>query len=260
MTLESVVVVGFGTMGAGIVAACSAAGLNVTVVESDPTRLAAVPDGITARADIAAVAGAGLVIESVTEDEAAKLAVLRGAVEAAGPDVVLATSTSALSVTRLAAAVPGPNRVAGLHFFNPADRTPLVEVVRAVETDATTIATLTDFAERLGKHPIVVKDRPGFLVNALLFPYLNHAIREYDEGLAAAGDLDRAVELGLGYPFGPLKVLDRAGLDTYLAATDAVYAATRDSRYAPPPLLQQMVAAGRLGDKAGRGFVTGSDA
>ena len=260
MTIDTVAVLGFGTMGRGIAAACAAAGLAVTVLETDQVRLEAVPAGAAATTDIGQLAGAGLVIEAVTEDETLKALLLRAVAEVVGPDAILATNTSALSVTRLAARLPGPARVGGLHFFNPADRMLLVEVVRALETSDETVAALVAFAERLGKHPIVVKDRPGFLVNALLLPYLNHAIREFDEGLAGAADLDRAVELGLGYPHGPLRVLDLVGLDTVLAATEAVYAATRDRRFAPPPLLQQMVAAGRLGDKSGSGFVPGGDA
>lgn len=281
MTTDNVAVLGFGTMGSGIADACARAGFAVTVLEQDEAGLEAgraalrrfhaagikrgrldpavaeeIEGRITGTTEVAALAGCAVVIEAVTEDEDLKAAVLARVAGVVGDDAVLATNTSAISVTRLAAALPHPERVGGLHFFNPAALMPLVEVVRALQTSETTVARLVDLATRLGKHPIVVRDRPGFLVNALLLPYLNHAIRELDEGLAAPDDLDRAVELGLGYPNGPLRALDLIGLDTHLAATEAVYAATLDGRYAPPPLLVQMVAAGRLGRKSGSGFVT----
>jgi 3-hydroxybutyryl-CoA dehydrogenase len=161
-------------------------------------------------------------------------------------------------VTDLAAALPNPARVAGLHFFNPAPVMRTVEIVHALQTDPELVQALVRLVDTLpDKTPVVVKDRPGFLVNALLLPYLNDVIQELDDGLATAEDIDVALELGLGYRTGPLAMLDMIGLDVHLHATESVYAATRDNRYAPPPLLRQMVAAGQLGTKSGHGFRTG---
>jgi 3-hydroxybutyryl-CoA dehydrogenase len=144
--------------------------------------------------------------------------------------------------------------VGGLHFFNPAPVMRLVEVVEAVATAPETTAALETFARRIGKEPVVTKDRPGFLVNRLLMPYLNQVVQDYDDGLASAEDLDAALELGLGYPMGGLKLLDLVGLDVHRNATAAAWEQTRDPHLVPPPLLERMVAAGRLGRKSGRGF------
>jgi 3-hydroxybutyryl-CoA dehydrogenase len=203
---------------------------------------------------LAEVADVDLVIEAVAEDLDLKLAVLGELGQTVRDDAIITTNTSAISVTRLAAAVPGPERVAGLHFFNPAPLMRLVEVVEAVATGAATMTVLEEFVRRIGKEPAVTKDRPGFLVNRLLMPYLNQVIQDYDDGIADADDLDAALELGLGYPMGPLKLLDLIGLDNHLHATQAAYEQTRDAHYAPPPLLERMVDAGRLGRKSGRGF------
>src|SRR5581483_1074882 len=177
--------------------------------------------------------------------------------EAVGLDAVLATNTSALSVTDLAACVPNPARFAGLHFFNPAPLMKLVEVVRALQTGPEVVTALSAFCTSIGKTPVEVKDRPGFLINKLLMPYLNDVIQAYDDELASAEDLDVALELGLGYKMGPMKLLDVIGLDTHHHATHCAYEATLDPQFAPPPLLTQMVAAGYLGNKSGRGFRAG---
>jgi 3-hydroxybutyryl-CoA dehydrogenase len=166
----------------------------------------------------------------------------------------LTTNTSALSVTQLASGVPDPGRFAGLHFFNPAPLMPLIEVVRALQTTPEVVAALHEFCVSLNKAPVEVKDRPGFLVNRLLMPYLNDVIDGYDSGLASAEDLDTALELGLGYRMGPMRLLDVIGLDTHHHATLSAYEQTLDPQYAPPPLLSRMVAAGYLGNKSGRGF------
>ena len=274
---------GFGTMGAGVAQVLAASGRDVIVVEIDTARLdagtaavAAFLDGgiargkvttdqketvlgrITGTTDVADLASVDAVLESVTEDVGAKKALLARVAAVVGDDTPILTNTSAQSVTDLAAALPNPARVAGLHFFNPAPVMRTVEIVHALQTDPELVQALVRLVDSLpDKTPVVVKDRPGFLVNALLLPYLNDVIQELDDGLATAEDIDVALELGLGYRTGPLAMLDMIGLDVHLHATESVYAATRDNRYAPPPLLRQMVAAGQLGTKSGHGFRTG---
>lgn len=280
---RTIAVLGCGTMGSGIAQVFAASGRDVIVLETSQSRidagLAAIAgflDGGIARGkvtadgkaatlarisgttDVGDLAGADLVVESVSEDAEVKKAVLSDVAAVVGPQVPLVTNTSALSVTDLAACLPNPSRVAGLHFFNPAPVMRTVEVVRALQTDADLAGKLVALVETLdGKVPVVAKDRPGFLVNALLMPYLNDVIQEYDDGLATAEDIDLAIKLGLGYKAGPFEMLDLIGLDVHLHATESAYAATRDDRYAPPPLLRQMVAAGRLGAKTGQGFRVG---
>lgn len=283
---STVGLLGLGTMGAGIAQVFAASGRSVVVLEASRERLdagtasvAAFLDGGVARgkiteADRGAVlaritgttavrdlAGAEVVVESVTEDAEVKKALLAQVAAVIGESTPILTNTSALSVTDLAAGLPNPGRVAGLHFFNPAPLMRTVEVVRALQTDEALVERLVALVRTLGdKEPVVVKDRPGFLVNALLLPYLNDVIQEYDDGLATAEDIDVAIRLGLGYKSGPLELLDMIGLDVHLHATEAAYVATLDARYAPPPLLRQMVAAGRLGVKSGEGFRTGRHA
>jgi 3-hydroxybutyryl-CoA dehydrogenase len=157
-------------------------------------------------------------------------------------------------VTELAASVPDPSRVGGLHFFNPAPVMRLVEVVAAEQSSPETVAALEAFARRIGKEPVVTKDRPGFLVNRLLMPYLNQAVQAHDDGIATAEDIDLAVRLGLGYPLGPLALLDLIGLDVHTHATGGAYEQLLDDGFAPPPELVRLVAAGHTGRKAGRGF------
>ncbi|MFI5957348.1 3-hydroxyacyl-CoA dehydrogenase family protein [Cryptosporangium sp. NPDC051539] len=272
-------VVGFGTMGSGIAQVVAQSGREVTVLDLDQDRIrrgmAAVasfldegvsrgkttPDrrtevlariaGVT---DAAELAGVDLVIEAATEDPHVKCQILSTVTRSISDTAMIVTNTSALSVTELASAVPNPARFAGLHFFNPAQLMRTVEVVRALRTDPAVVVRLCGLVESLGKDAIVVKDRPGFLVNHLLMPYLNDVVQEYDDGLASAEDIDTALTLGLGYKLGPLELLDLIGLDVHEHATTSAYEATHDPRYVPPPLLRQMVAAGFLGNKNGRGF------
>lgn len=282
--MQTVGVVGFGTMGAGIVDLLARAEYRVVAVDAAAERLdaglghikafhaegarrgktdagllEAVLSRIETSTDLATLAGAEIVIEAVTEDAAIKANVLHGLAEHVGDDCVIATNTSGLSVTSLACTVPDPGRFAGLHFFNPPQLMKLVEVVRSIQARQDTIDRLVELTERIGRHPVVVKDRPGFLVNYLFVPYINQAIQEYDDGLASAEDLATAVKLGLGYPMGPLQLADQIGLDTHLHATDVIYAATGEDRFAAPPLLRQLVAAGRLGDKTGSGLIDRSE-
>jgi len=282
--INTVAVLGFGTMGAGIVQVVAASGRPVTVLESSRERadagLAALTsflDGGVRRGklteveradllsrvrpvtDVAELAGSDLVIEAVTERADVKSDLLARVAGVVAADAVIATNTSALSVTELAGSVTAPERFAGLHFFNPAPLMKVVEVVRALRTAPEVVDALVSFAGSLGKDPVVVKDRPGFLVNHLLIPYLNDVITEYDNELADAEDIDTALKLGLGYRLGPLELLDLIGLDVHEHAARSAYEATHDPRFAPPPLLSQMVAAGRLGTKNGQGLRTGKD-
>ena len=279
LEFEKVAVLGFGTMGAGIAQLAAQGGCEVTVLETDQARVEAGSSALGAfldegvrrgkvtaerRAEILArtrgttaiedLADAELVIEAVTERRDVKRALLAQVAGVVGGEAVIVTNTSALSVSDLATAVPRPERFAGLHFFNPAPLMKIIEVVRAVRTEPALLDRLADFARALGKEPVLVKDRPGFLINRLLMPYLNDVIQGYDDELATAEDIDTALKLGLGYKQGPLELLDMIGLDNHEHATRSAYDATLDPAFAPPPLLQAMVAAGILGNKSGAGF------
>lgn len=282
---ERVAVLGYGTMGRGIAQVLASSGRAVTVYETDQERVEAGHAAVSAflgegirrgkateqdradtlgrirgTTDIADLAGSELVVEAVVEQHDAKTDVLQRAAEAVGGDAVIATNTSALAVTDLAAAVPAPERFAGLHFFNPAPLMSVVEVVRALQTAQDVVADLQSLCTDMGKSPVVVPDRPGFLVNRLLMPYLNDVVQAYDDGLADAEDIDTALELGLGYRVGPLRLLDMIGLDVHEHATGSAHAQLNDARFAPPPLLARMVSAGYLGDKTGTGFRAGGGA
>lgn len=242
MSNETVGVLGSGAVATAVVEVLTAAGHRVVVVEPD-------------KGSLDALAAVSLVVEAVADDQEAKLGALAAVAKVVGPATPIATTTGVLSVTDLAAAVPAPERVAGLHFVDLLPDSRTVEVVRALRTDEAVVERLTALVETLpGKEAVAVGDRPGFLVNALQVPYLNDVIQAYDEELASAEDIDVAIKLGLGYSTGPLELLDAIGLDHHLHATEALYAATRDERYAPPPLLRRMVAAGFLGAEAGQGF------
>lgn len=276
-----VAVVGAGTMGAGIAQACLAAGHEVTLHDAraaapaeareriaaglaraaakerlggrDPQALMA---ALTPRSgDVAeAVADAEVVIEAIVEDPDLK-ARAWAELGAAAPDgALLCTNTSSLSVTALAAASGRPERFCGLHFFNPVPVLPLVEVVRGEATPEATVAEAEAFATGLGKTPVRCLDRPGFLVNRLLIPYLNEAAQLADEGAAEPEAIDTAMTLGAGVPMGPLALADLVGIDVVLAIMESLHAEFGDPRYRPAPLLRRMVRAGRLGRKSGRGF------
>lgn len=281
MAGQTVGIVGCGTMGAGIALVAAGAGYRVVVREQDEVRAAAGRgrlEGFTAesvrrgkltvqaREEVLGrvavttrweeLAPCAVAVEAVYEDLAVKRAVLARLGEVLVPGALVATNTSCLSVTAIAAGYPRPGRVVGLHFFNPAPLVPLVEVAGGMDTDPAAVDEACAFAQSLGKEPVRTRDTPGFLVNRLLIPYLNQVIQAYDDGLASREDLDAAVELGLGYPVGALKLADRIGLDVHLQASEALYAELREKAYAPPPLLRRLVSAGRLGRKSGRGFYT----
>lgn len=277
--LNTVGVVGMGTMGAGIAQVVAASGRDVVVLESAESALerglitvrrfldGGVSRGKTTSEEaeaavkrmrlttsMAELDGCDLVIEAISEQRDAKRALFAQIAATVSDEAIITTNTSALSVTDLAASVTRPERFAGLHFFNPAPAMRTVEVVRALQSAPGLVERLVDFVSSIGKDPVVAKDRPGFLVNWLLMPYLNDVVAEYDRELASAEDIDTAVKLGLGHKLGPLELLDLIGLDVHAHATESAYEATLDPRFAPPPLLTRMVSAGYLGDKNGKGL------
>jgi 3-hydroxybutyryl-CoA dehydrogenase len=209
---------------------------------------------VSTTADLADLAGCDLVIESVVEDMDVKRELFAELDRACQDSTILATNTSTLSVVEMAVATERPEQVCGIHFFNPAPMMSLVEVVRPLTASDDTIAAARAFAEACGKEPVEVKDRAGFIVNALLFPYLNNAVRLLENGTANRDDIDAAMKGGCNFPMGPLALLDLVGLDTSLSILDALYAEFADPNYAAMPLLRRMVAAGHLGRKTGQGF------
>ena len=278
---RTVGVVGLGTMGAGIVEVFARNGLQVIAAETDPEaveRGRAHLSTSTARAvgrgklsqegadellgrivtttSLADLAAADLVVEAVPESLDLKAGVLAELDRVCRPDVILASNTSSLSVTELAVRTGRPGRVVGMHFFNPAPVQKLVEVVRTVVTEQDVIDDVKEFAASLDKVPVVIGDRAGFIANALLFGYLNHAVSMFEGHYATREDIDTAMRLGCGYPMGPLALLDLIGLDTSYEILDTMYRQGRDRLHAPAPILKQMVTAGMLGRKSGRGFYT----
>jgi 3-hydroxybutyryl-CoA dehydrogenase len=280
-TIRNVGVIGAGTMGNGIAQACAVAGIGAVMIDVAEAPLAkgraaiagsldrlvkkeklsvADRDAALARVatstDYAALAGVDLVIEAATENPSVKFEILRKADGIAKPEVVLATNTSSISITQLAAVTNRPDRFVGLHFFNPVPMMALVEVIRGLQTSDATVAAADAFANALGKTPIAVKNSPGFVVNRILCPMLNEAIFVYGEGLASAKEIDEGMKLGCNHPIGPLALTDMIGLDVLLAVMKVFHADFGEDKYRPAPLLKEMVAAGWLGRKSGRGFYT----
>ncbi len=209
---------------------------------------------VSATSALADLADCDLVVESVVEDLAVKKDLFNELDRACKPEAILATNTSTLPVVDLAVETSRPDKVCGVHFFNPAPAMSLVEIVRPLTVADETIVSVRAFAEACGKTPVEVQDRAGFVVNALLFPYLNNAVRMLETGTASAEDIDAAMQGGCNFPMGPLALLDLVGLDTSLAILDALYEEFRDPNYAAVPRLRRMVAAGQLGRKSGGGF------
>jgi 3-hydroxybutyryl-CoA dehydrogenase len=210
---------------------------------------------VTGTSDLAALKTVDLVIESVVEDLPVKKELFSELDRITADHTILATNTSTLPVIELAMQTGRPDKVCGVHFFNPAPVMELVELVRPLTASDETLAATRTFAEACGKTPVEVKDQAGFIVNALLFPYLNNAVRLYEQGVASIEDIDTAMKGGCGFPMGPFALLDLVGLDTSVAILDALYAEFRDPNYAAVPLLRRMVTAERLGRKSGRGFL-----
>jgi 3-hydroxybutyryl-CoA dehydrogenase len=278
-SVKSVGVVGCGLMGAGIAQVSAQAGLTTLVREADPGlldkglgRIKKFLDGgvekgkipVAARDQTLAnlsgtvrledLAACDLVIEAVTESIDVKREVFSTLDRVCAPDAGLATNTSSLSVTEIAACASKPERVLGLHFFNPVPLMKLVEVIRALPTNDASFERATAYVASIGKTAVITKDAPGFVVNRLLIPYILDAIRVYEAGLASREDIDNGMKLGCGHPMGPLTLLDFVGLDTTYAIANIMFEEFRETRFAPPPLLKRMVLAGHLGRKSGRGF------
>ena len=277
--LKTVGVVGAGTMGAGIAQVGALAGLAVVLLDVDEVRIARGRDAVSsalqrlaakgklgsdegsaalarlrATTDRAALGDCDLIVEAATENEALKIELLRQIDAIANDQAILATNTSSISIAKLAAATRRPARFVGLHFFNPVPLMALVEVVHGPATAPETVDAAVALAKRLGKTPVVVKDSPGFVVNRLLCPMLNEAVLAFGEGIASTADIDEAMKLGCNHPIGPLALADLIGLDVLLAVMEVFHREFGDDKYRPAPLLKQMVAAGNLGRKSGRGF------
>ncbi|AZC81301.1 3-hydroxybutyryl-CoA dehydrogenase [Pseudomonas chlororaphis] len=279
MNLQNIGVIGAGTMGNGIAQVCAQAGFEVTLLDIsdsalqkavatvgknldrliakgglDEVQKQAILGRIRTSTDYASLVDAQLVIEAATENLELKLRVLQQIAAQVASTCVIASNTSSLSITQLAASVSAPERFIGLHFFNPVPVMGLIEVIRGLQTSDATHTLALDMATRLGKVAITAGNRPGFVVNRILVPMINEAILVLQEGLASAEDIDAGMRLGCNQPIGPLALADLIGLDTLLAILAALYDGFNDSKYRPAPLLKEMVAAGYLGRKTERGF------
>ncbi len=279
MTIQTVGIIGAGTMGNGIAQACAASGIDAVMQDVSEAALerglktvsgsldrlvkkGSIDDArkleilsrirTTARPEDLAVAD--LVIEAATENEELKIRILKNLEGIVKPSTIVATNTSSISITRLAASTHRPERFVGMHFFNPVPVMALVEIIRGLRTSEETVAAVTELAQRLGKTPIGVKNSAGFVVNRILCPMINEAIFALQEGLASAEEIDAGMKLGCNHPIGPLALCDLIGLDVQLAVMEVLYGGFNDPKYRPAPLLREMVDAGLLGRKSGRGF------
>jgi 3-hydroxybutyryl-CoA dehydrogenase len=281
MSISRIGVIGAGTMGHGIAQACAVRGIAVTMVDvaqpavdrglksvaaslerlvkkgtlSEADRDAAL-SRITGSTSYDALKDLPLVIEAATESEALKVKILQQLDALLGPDAIVATNTSSISITKLAAATKRPDRFIGMHFFNPVPMMALVEIIRGLQTSDSTHDLVRELAVRLGKSPITVRNAPGFVVNRILVPMINEAFFVLAEGLASPEDIDAGMRLGTNHPIGPLALADLIGLDVCLAVMNVYVDEFNDSKYRPCPLLKEMVAAGWLGRKTGRGVYT----
>jgi 3-hydroxybutyryl-CoA dehydrogenase len=281
MQIRTVGVVGCGLMGAGIAQVSAASGYKTIVREVDeaplkkglariekflsdgvekgkvtPEAKTATLGNLTGTTTLEDLEACDLVIEAIVENVDAKAKTYEALDAVVSDQAIFCSNTSSLCITELAARTRRPDRFAGLHFFNPVPLMKLVEVIRSLTTSDETYQTVFAFAQSLGKEPITAPDKPGFIVNRLLVPYLLDAIRSYENGLGTIEDIDKGMKLGTGYPMGPFTLLDFVGLDTTYYIANIMFDEYREPAYAPPPLLKRMVLAGRLGKKSGRGFYT----
>ncbi|GGK67156.1 3-hydroxybutyryl-CoA dehydrogenase [Amphritea balenae] len=279
MIIEHVGVVGAGQMGNGIAQICAVAGLKVSLcdqsqeaIDQGLATIRASLERMQAKEKITAeqvtsalgrietststesLAQVDMAIEAATEVEAIKQAIFKELDRVCQPQAILATNTSSISITRIAAVTGRPGKVIGMHFMNPVPMMKLVEVIRALQTDDEVFDRVTELARQLGKVPVDVKDAPGFVANRVLLPMINEAVFTLYEGLASAEEIDTVMKLGMGHPMGPLALADLIGLDTCLSIMEVLHDGFSDSKYRPCPLLKQMVDAGYLGRKSGRGF------
>lgn len=281
MSIDRIGIVGAGTMGSGIAQSCAVAGVPVTMVDvaqSAVDRGLKTIDGslerlvkkeklaanakaqalglVATSTDTAALKDCDLIIEAATENLELKLKLFAALDDLAKSDAIIASNTSSISITRLAAATRRPDRVIGMHFFNPVPVMQLVELIRGLATTDTTYASVELVTKKLDKTAVKVKNSPGFVVNRMLCPMINEAVFALSEGLATAQEIDDAMKLGCNHPIGPLALCDLIGVDVQLAVMQVLYEGFKDSKYRPAPLLVEMVEAGYLGRKAGRGFYT----
>lgn len=279
MAFKEIGVIGAGTMGNGIAQAFATKGYAVILQDISQPALdkalktiagsldRVIKKGVMTESDKAAamaliqtttevsgLKGCDLVIEAATENEAIKVKILQAVEAVVAADVLIATNTSSLSVTRLAAQLQQPHRFIGMHFFNPVPMMPLVEVIRGLQTPDAAVNQIVELSKAIGKTPIVVKNSAGFVVNRLLCPMINEAVFVYAEGLASAQEIDDGMKLGCNHPIGPLALADLIGLDVLLAVMNVLSDHFEDPKYRPAPLLKEMVDAGLLGRKSGRGF------
>jgi 3-hydroxybutyryl-CoA dehydrogenase len=280
-SIKTIGVIGAGTMGHGIAQACATSGIKVVLVDISETAVqkglaalstsldrlikkdklteaqkAAALGQVQGSTDYADLKGADLVIEAATENEALKVKILQQLDATLPPEALVATNTSSISITKLAACTQRPDRFIGMHFFNPVPMMALVELIRGLQTSDATHAKVHELALSLGKTPITVKNAPGFVVNRILIPMINEAFFVLAEGVASAEDIDAGMKLGCNQPIGPLALADMVGLDVCLAVMEVYMREFSDSKYRPAPLLRELVNAGYLGRKTGRGVYT----
>lgn len=279
MAIQTIGVIGAGLMGSGIAQVCANAGLSVILQDVNEAALSkaimtissslerlvakgkipgdekeAILSSIKATTSLSELADADFIIEAATENVELKQKILAAVDAVAKPGCIVATNTSSVSITKLAAALSDPSRFVGMHFFNPVPVMALVEIIRGIQTGDGAFTAANDLAKKIGKTAIESKNAPGFVVNRILCPMMNEAIFALQEGLATCEEIDAGMRLGANHPIGPLALVDLVGLDTFLSVMNVFYRDFNDPKYRPAPLLQEMVDAGYLGRKSGRGF------